>query len=200
MDEALGAVEFRTCNAENDEGLLRDADGAANDVGIGGEVGVPGGVAEYGVGAAIGAMGVVAVMKEAAEQRRDAQCVEVAAGGFHVPARLRVAVGGECGFDEAIGADVGEATVVGAEVAVVGKGLADGGVLSPLNEGELAGLRKGGTEKEPVNDAEDDDVGGDPESQSEDGGGGETGTTAKLAQGVAEVGNESGHGVLSCGG
>ena len=64
-----------------------------------------------------------------------------------------------------------------------------------LDEGELTGLRDGGGAKEePVDDTEDDDVGGDAEGQGQDGGGSEGGTAAKLAQGVAEVGEEPGHG------
>jgi hypothetical protein len=200
-DEALGALKARASDTEDDKGLLRDADGAADDVGVGGEVGLPGGVAEDGIGAAIGAVRVIAVMKETAEQRGDAERVEVAAGGLQVKTRLRLSISSEADLEKAIGADLREGVVASAQIAVDGEGKGDVFVRTLLDEGELAGLGEGGrTQEESVDDAEDDDVGGDPESQSENRGGGEAGTAAKLAQGVAEIGKESGHGVLSCGG
>jgi hypothetical protein len=147
-DEALAAGEVRTCYAENDEGLLRDADGAANDAGVTGEVGLPGGVAENDVGATVGAVSVVAVMEEAAEERGDAERVKVAAGGLEVPARLGVAIGGETDLGETVGADGRKGTVAGAEIEVIRKGHRDAVVLAMLNEGELAGLGDGGGPEE----------------------------------------------------
>ena len=158
-------------------------------------------MAEHDVGTAVGTVSVIAVMEEAAEERGDAEGVEVAAGGLEVPARLRVSVGGKTNLSEAIGADGGKGTVAGAEIAIVGKRHRDIVVVAVLDEGELAGLGDGGgAEEERIDDAEDDDVGGDAEGEREDGGGGKARTAAELAQGVAEVGEKPGHGVLSCGG
>ena len=151
-------------DADDGEGMAPEQDSTTDDVGILVKTSVPAGPGEHDVGRAAGAV-LVGGVKNAAEERLNADEVEVISAGGITGGADRIVAGIECGEDHLPRGETLEGVVAIAEVAVVGQGveMLDGPEALRLRHAERA-------QNECVENAKDDGVGADCEGQRGNGG------------------------------
>src|SRR6202035_4278475 len=144
-----------------------DADRFANNAWVASEKGLPGAVAEDGIGA-LSRSYVFRLVEETPQRRLDGQHIKIVAGGEISPdaecAGVRLQLHGR----DAVSQHACEGAVGVAKILIVGKGLA-GAVTRVFDESQFVRAINGeGAEEESVDYAEDNRVGADAESQGKD--------------------------------
>ncbi len=131
---------------------------------------------------------LVVLVEEAAEFRLDTEHIEVVAGDFIVPVRLREALGADPRLADAVTGDGAEGRIALLEVEEVGVGLADVAMGLLLDHAQAVCV--GDVERAQdsrIHHAEDDQIGGDGDGEGEDCREGEAGRMAKAAGGDAQT-------------
>lgn len=185
--ELEGGKEGRGHDADDLVGLAIEANGAGEDVGVGGKAGLPEFVAEDDHRS--GAGGVFAGREVAAEEGGDAECGEEVGGGAVGEEAFGGTGFGEVDALEAIAGDGREGLVEALVIEEVGGRDRTAGVIFRFDERDQSvgvGVREG-AEDDGVDDAEDGGIDADAEGEGKDDDGGESGIAGDIAKAMAKI-------------